>query len=101
MTGDGPPTGAASPDSPEASAHSPLQGGAIVDATLRAARRTVALALLTMAVMVALMAAERVWLLKTHDAAAERVAEAERLSGALLLADERLAMSAYMAVISG
>jgi diguanylate cyclase (GGDEF)-like protein len=97
MTGDGLPAGAPSP----APSGAPLQGGAIVDATLRAARRTVALALLTMAVMVALMAAERVWLLKTHDAAAERVAQAERLSGALLLADERLAMSAYMAVISG
>ncbi len=86
-------TGASAPIAP--------QGDAIVEATLRTARRTVALALFTMGLVVALMAAERVWLLKSHDAATERVAQAERLSGALLLADERLTMSAYMAAASG
>jgi diguanylate cyclase (GGDEF)-like protein len=79
----------------------PHGGSAIVDATLRTARRTVALALATMALVVGLMAAERVWLLRTHDAATERVAEAERLAGALRLADERLTMSAYMAAATG
>jgi diguanylate cyclase (GGDEF)-like protein len=77
------------------------QGTDIVDATLGTARRTVAVALGTMALVVVVMAAERVWLLKTHDQATERVAEAERLSGALLLADERLTMSAYMAAATG
>jgi diguanylate cyclase (GGDEF)-like protein len=94
-------TAAAIVPAADAAAPRAQQDAAIVDATLRTARRTVAVALLTMAGVVALMVAERAWLLGTHQAAVERVAQAERLSGALLLADERLTMSTYMAAASG
>jgi diguanylate cyclase (GGDEF)-like protein len=94
------------PDAPSAASGDPaklvgLGGDAIVETTLRTARRTVAFSLAAMAVVLALIAAERTWSLSDHDAAAERVARAERLAGRLLLADERLTMSAYLAAASG
>jgi diguanylate cyclase (GGDEF)-like protein len=85
----------------EPSSISAGEGGAIVDATLRTARRTVAFSLGAMALILALVAVERTWFLRTQDRALARVKEAERIAETILLADERLTMSAQMAVATG
>ena len=77
------------------------EGRAIVEATLRAARRTVAFALASVALILALVAAERTWFLSTEAAALERLKQAEDIADQILLADERLTMSAYMAAATG
>jgi diguanylate cyclase (GGDEF)-like protein len=77
------------------------QGHELVEATLRTARRTVAFALLSMVVVLALIAAQRTWSDRMRDHATERVLQAERIAGAILLADERLSMSAYLAAATG
>ncbi len=79
----------------------PEEGAAIVEATLLTARRTVAFALASAALILLLVACERVWFLQSHDAAAQRVTEAERISATVLLADERLTMAAQMAAATG
>jgi diguanylate cyclase (GGDEF)-like protein len=77
------------------------EGSAIVEATLRTARRAISFALATVAVILLLVASERAWFLDRHGQASQRVVRAEQMSGALLLADERLTMSAHMAAATG
>lgn len=77
------------------------EGSAIVEATLRTARRAISLALAAVAVILLLVASERAWFLDLHKEATQRVVSAEQMAGALLLADERLTMSAYMAAATG
>jgi diguanylate cyclase (GGDEF)-like protein len=84
-----------------ASSAVPIEGRAVVEGTLRTARRTVALALLTVVLVLGLAVIERLWFLRAHDRATERVAEAQRVSGAVRLADEQLTMSAFMAAATG
>jgi diguanylate cyclase (GGDEF)-like protein len=78
-----------------------VAGGALVEATLRTARRTVALALSSIVLLIGLVVIERLWFLKANDRAIERVIEAQRVSGAVLLADEQLTMSATLAAATG
>jgi diguanylate cyclase (GGDEF)-like protein len=77
------------------------EGRAVVDATLGAARRMVAFALASVALILVLVAAERAWFLRTEADALDRVRQAEHVASAILLADEQLTMSAYMAAATG
>jgi diguanylate cyclase (GGDEF)-like protein len=79
----------------------PVEGRAVVEGTLRTARRTVALALLAVVLVLGVAVIERLWFLRAHDRATARVAEAQRVSGAVRLADEQLTMSAFMAAATG
>jgi diguanylate cyclase (GGDEF)-like protein len=86
---------------PESATDTPVEGRAIVEVTLRTARRTIGLALASVAVVLALVVTERVWFLEANDHATTRVAEAQRVAGAVRLADEQLTMSAFMAAATG
>jgi diguanylate cyclase (GGDEF)-like protein len=79
----------------------PIEGRTVVEGTLRTARRTVALALLAVLLVLGLAMIERLWFLRAHDRATERVTEAQRVNGAVRLADEQLTMSAFMAAATG
>jgi diguanylate cyclase (GGDEF)-like protein len=74
---------------------------AIVDATMRTARRTAAVALGGVSLILALVALERTWFLETHGRATERVLRAEAVAGAIRLGEEQLTMSAHMAAVTG
>lgn len=90
-----------SPEPEQENERIPPEGRAVVEATLRAARNTVAFALASVALILALVAAERTWFLRTEAAALERVKQAEDIADQILLADEQLTMSAYMAAATG
>jgi len=79
----------------------PPESRTAVDATLHTARRAIVLALGVVALVLVLVTAERSWFLDSHRRATERVTLAEQTTSALLLADERLAMSAQMAAATG
>ena len=87
--------------STEAAAPSLPGGRAAIDATLRTARQAIGLALGSVAVVLTLVAVERTWFLESHQRAAQRVSTAEQMASTLLLADERLTMSAQMAAATG
>ena len=79
----------------------PTESRAAIDATLRTARRAIALALGVVAVLLLLVVLERGWFLDSHGHASQRVNLAEQTVSSLLLADERLMMSAQMAAVTG
>ena len=87
--------------STEAAAPSLPGGRAAIDNTLRTARHAIGLALGSVAVVLTLVALERTWFLESHQRAALRVSTAEQMASTLLLADERLTMSAQMAAATG
>ena len=78
-----------------------LPSVAIVEKTIAKARRTVSLALLGAGLIVCGVLAERSWLLREGQRIAGQLATAEQTAGAILLADERLTMSAKMAAATG
>ena len=73
----------------------------IVSQAMRAARRAVLLAFAGAALIVAVLATERLIFQSLYADAAHKVARAEDLSGQILLLDERLTMSANMAAATG
>jgi diguanylate cyclase (GGDEF)-like protein len=79
----------------------PPESRTAIDATLRTARRAIALALGVVALVLVLVTIERSWFLESQRRANERVNLAEQATSSLLLADERLAMSARMAATTG
>lgn len=79
----------------------PPESRTAIDGTLRIARRAIALALGAVALVLLLVLTERSWFLDSHRRATQRLTQAEQATSALLLADERLTMSARMAAVSG
>jgi diguanylate cyclase (GGDEF)-like protein len=79
----------------------PPEGRTAIDTTLHTARRAIALALGVVALVLVLVTAERSWFLESQRRATERLTQTEQATSALLLADERLTMSARMAAVSG
>ncbi len=78
-----------------------LPSVAIVRDTVRRSKRTVLIALVFAAAITASIVAERSILLHRAEAMSLRIATAERVSGALLLADERLTTAAKMSSLTG
>lgn len=78
-----------------------LPSVAIVESTIAKARRTVLLALLGAGLIVCGVLAERNWLLGEGQRIATQLATAQQTAGDILLADERLTMSAKMAAATG
>ena len=92
----------AQPPRPEVeSAPAMPDGSAIVEHTLRTARRLVALAIGAVGLVLAMVALERAWFLRSHDQASDRVERARAAASGMLLNDERLTMSAFMAAATG
>jgi len=95
------------PPHPEPPADTPtadrvvLPSVAIVEKTIAKARRTVSLALVGAGLIVCGVLAERSWLLGEGQRIAAQLAAAEQAAGGILLADERLTMSAKMAAATG
>jgi diguanylate cyclase (GGDEF)-like protein len=75
--------------------------GSVVDHSFRAARRTVVAAFSVSLVIIAVLVAERFAFERDILAAGEGARSATRLNGEILLADERLTMSANMAAATG
>ncbi len=85
-------------------AHHPVQllpTVSIVEQTMRQARRAVGMALAGAALMTVLLLTERLWSSRALEAAAERHAVANRLTGEVRLADQQVKQAAQMAVITG
>jgi diguanylate cyclase (GGDEF)-like protein len=78
-----------------------LPSVAIVEKTIAKARRTVSIALVGAGLIVCGVLAERSWLLREGQRIATQLATAQQTAGEILLADERLTMSAKMAAATG
>ncbi len=78
-----------------------MPSGSIVKQATAKARRTVGLALVGAALIVGGMLVERVGYQREQSSATERLIEAQQAADRILLADERLTMSANMAAATG
>ncbi len=78
-----------------------MPSGSIVKQATAKARRTVGLALVGAALIVSGVLLERVAYQREQNAATERLIEAQQAADRILLADERLTMSANMAAATG
>lgn len=78
-----------------------LRDTSVVKLTVTNARRIVLAALAGVALIVAGLVAERILLMTRYERTTERLIEAHRLAGRIMLVDERLTMSANMAAATG
>ncbi len=86
---------------PAISAPALLPSIAIVDKTILAARRAVLLCLLGASALVAVVLAERSWLLREGEQLTAKLSEAEQMAGKILLADEQLTTATLLAATTG
>lgn len=86
---------------PSAAAEPLLPTVSIVEQAMAQARRSLALALCGTALIVVGLLADRWWVSSAHEAAADHHGRAQRVAGAIRLADERLTSAAQMAVSTG